>query len=50
VLLATLGDAMRATSGLLRHWDTARAVAAMRHAWTTLDRLFATGLASRATR
>jgi GT2 family glycosyltransferase len=50
VLLTTLGDAMRACGSLLRHRDTARAADAMRHSWTTLHRLVATGLASRATR
>jgi GT2 family glycosyltransferase len=50
VFLTTLADVMRACSGLIRRWDTARAAAAMRHSLTTLDRLVATGLASRATR
>jgi GT2 family glycosyltransferase len=48
VLLATLGDVARALRGLLRHRDIARAEAAMRHSWLTLDRLVATRLASRA--
>lgn len=50
VFLATLGDVVRACGGLLRRWDTARAAAAMRHSGTMLQRLAATGLASRATR
>jgi hypothetical protein len=50
VLLATLADVKSACGGLLRHRDTARAAAAMRHSWTTLHRLVATRLASRATR
>jgi GT2 family glycosyltransferase len=50
VFLSTLGDAMAVCGGFLRHRDTKRALAAMRHSWTTLQRLVATGLASRATR
>jgi GT2 family glycosyltransferase len=50
ILLGALGDAMRACGALLRHRDSGRAAAAARHAWTTLERLVATGLASRATR
>jgi GT2 family glycosyltransferase len=50
VLLTAVGDATRACSGLLRHRDRKRAADAMRHTWTTLERLVATGLASRATR
>jgi GT2 family glycosyltransferase len=50
VFLTTLGDVIRACGGLLRHRNTARAADATRHSRTTLHRLIATGLASRATR
>lgn len=50
VFLTMVGDLTRACSGLLRHRDRARAADAMRHTWTTLDRLVATRFASRATR
>lgn len=50
VVLTTVGDVMRASGGVLRHRDRVRAADAMRHSWTTLDRLVATNLASRATR
>jgi N-acetylglucosaminyl-diphospho-decaprenol L-rhamnosyltransferase len=48
--LTTLGDCMRAGSGLLRHRDSSRATDALRHARMTLDRLMATRFASRPTR
>jgi GT2 family glycosyltransferase len=50
VALTTLGDCMRAGSGLLRHRDASRAAAALRHARMTIGGLIATRLASRATR
>jgi GT2 family glycosyltransferase len=50
VLLMGLGDAVKAGAGLLRHRDAARARAALSHSRTALERLAATGLASRATR
>ncbi len=50
VCLTVLGDVLRVGSGLVRHRDVTRAAAALRHAWTTLVRLMATDLASRATR
>jgi GT2 family glycosyltransferase len=49
-LLTGLGDTIKACAGLLRHRDVGRAAAAMRHFRTALQRLAATGLASRATR
>jgi GT2 family glycosyltransferase len=49
-LLATLNDTIRASSGLLRHRDTALTFAALQHAWNVIKILFETRLASRATR
>jgi N-acetylglucosaminyl-diphospho-decaprenol L-rhamnosyltransferase len=50
VSLAILGDVINALKGLVKLMDTARAVAASRHAWTMLTLVFKTGLASRPTR
>jgi GT2 family glycosyltransferase len=50
VLLTNLGDSMRVWSGLLRYRNAAQAGRAMRHSAITFQRLFATALASRATR
>jgi N-acetylglucosaminyl-diphospho-decaprenol L-rhamnosyltransferase len=50
VLLTNLGDSMRAWNGLLRHRNAAQARRALRHSAITFQRLFATALASRATR
>jgi N-acetylglucosaminyl-diphospho-decaprenol L-rhamnosyltransferase len=48
--LAALSDVMEACKALVQHRDNPRAAGAMRHAWTVLKLLVATGLASRATR
>ena len=50
VLLAGVGDTLRAGAGLLRHRDMDRAMTALRHSALVLQRLYATALASRATR
>jgi hypothetical protein len=50
VFLATLSDIIAACGGLLKRQDTAKAVAAVQHAWAMYKQLIATGLASRATR
>ena len=50
VLLTNLGNSMRAWNGLLRYGSLAHASRAMRHSGVTFQRLFATILASRATR
>jgi N-acetylglucosaminyl-diphospho-decaprenol L-rhamnosyltransferase len=50
VVLAGLADAIKAGSGLLRHRNVAQAKRAMWHSALTFERLFATLLASRATR
>jgi hypothetical protein len=50
VSLTVLGGLLRAGSSLVRHGDAEHASAALRHAWTTLQRLMATDLASHATR
>jgi GT2 family glycosyltransferase len=50
VLLAIVGDILKAGSGLVRHRDIARAEAAMRHSWAALECLIKTRLASHATR
>jgi GT2 family glycosyltransferase len=50
VLLTNLCDSMRVCTGLLRYRNVAQAWRAMRHSAITFQRLFATALASRATR
>jgi N-acetylglucosaminyl-diphospho-decaprenol L-rhamnosyltransferase len=48
--LAILGDVIKACMGLVRHLDTARTGAALKHAWSVIKLLFNTRLASRPTR
>jgi len=50
VLLTNFNDSLRAWSGLVRYGSLAHAARAMRRSVVTLQRLFATVLASRATR
>ena len=50
VSLGVLGDAMRGFSGLVRSKDKTKPAMAARHSWTQLRLLFATRLATRATR
>jgi hypothetical protein len=50
VFLAILGDAMRAGSGLFKHWNLTRAMAPLAHSRTVLQQLFATRLGARAKR
>jgi len=50
VCLALLGDVIKATSGVVRHQDAARAAGALRHARTRVQCLLATSLATHATR
>jgi GT2 family glycosyltransferase len=50
LLLAMVGDILKAGSGMVRHRDIVRAEAAMRHSRVALKCLISTGLASHATR
>jgi hypothetical protein len=47
--LTVSSDMINAGAGLLRRWDTARTLTALKHSWNVLKLLFVTRLASRPT-